>query len=325
LLLVARRLPMEIDRAFRIAVVGTGAIGTYYGGKLAAAGRAVHFLIRGPLDEVRCDGLRIVGPDDNIHVHPVACSNSTNEIGPCDLVLIAIKGTANAVLPDLLRPLLHDQTILMTLQNGLGSEELLARHFGAERVLAGLCFICLSRSSRTTVEQFDRGHIAIGEFQRDPQPRTFAIARAFQECGINSRIAHDLALERWRKLVWNIPFNGLSILAGGVDTATILQDTPLQATTLALMGEVIAAANRCGHPLEEAVAAEQIERTKTMGAYRPSTLLDFEAGRPLEIEAIWGEPLRRARSAGTDTPRLQMMYSLLRSLDQVRQKEGCKS
>lgn len=309
-------------QSFRIAVVGTGAIGSYYGGKLAAAGGDVHFLIRGNLEEVRRDGLRIIGADENIHVKPINCYNSTREIGPCDLVLIAIKTTGNSDLPDLLRPLLHERTTLMTLQNGLGNEELLAENFGADRVLAGLCFICLSRTSRTTVERFDEGHIVIGEFQRPPQLRTEEIAAEFQRCGIKCSIAQNLALERWRKLVWNIPFNGLSILAGGVDTAAILADQPMYDATLALMEEVMDAANRCGYPLEKGAAAEQMKRTESMGAYKPSTLWDFEAGRPLEIEAIWGEPLRRARAAGAETPRLQMLYSALRSLDRVRRKKS---
>ena len=85
------------------------------------------------------------------------------------------------------------------------------------------------------------------------------------------------------------------------------------------MEEVIAAANKCGHALPITVAAEQMKQTEAMGAYKPSTLLDFEAGKPLEIEAIWGEPLRRALAAGAMTPRMEIVYSLLKSIDCVRQ------
>ena len=312
---------MSKPQDYRIAVVGSGSIGCYYGGKLAAAGRDVHFLIRGDLSEIRRNGLRILGNDEDVHVARVNCENSSDEIGPCDLVLIAVKTTSNSALVGLIPPLLHDGTILLTLQNGLGNEELLAQHFGADRVMGGLCFICLSRTSRATVERHDYGHITIGEFNRAPMPRTSAVAAHFQEAGIDCSVVENLALERWRKLVWNIPFNGLSILAGGIDTAAILRDEEMQRTTLAVMEEVIEAANRCGYPLEKAAAGEQLKRTQTMGAYKPSTLLDFEAGRPLEIEAIWGEPFCRAAAAGASTPRLQMLYSLLQSLDAARQKK----
>jgi 2-dehydropantoate 2-reductase len=304
----------------RIGVVGSGAIGSYYGGKLAAAGQDVHFLMRGDLSEIRQHGLHIVGDGEDLRIQPINCYNSTGEMGPCDLVLIALKTISNSVLPELLPPLLHERTLLLTLQNGLGNEELLAEHFGAHRVLGGLCFICLTRTSRTTIERSDDGHIALGEFNRAAQVRTREISDVFGRSGLRSNVVENLALERWRKLVWNIPFNGLSILAGELDTASILRDEPLKAATLAVMKEVIEAANLCGLPLENSAAAEQIRRTETMGSYKPSTLLDFQAGRPLEIEAIWGEPLRRARAVGAETPRLQLLYSLLRALDRTRPK-----
>ena len=208
----------------RIAVVGSGAIGSYYGAKLAYSVSEVHFLMRGDLSEVREKGLYVRGRRENFRVAKVNCYNSTKEIGPCDLVLVAVKAISNADLVDLVPPLLHERTMLLTLQNGLGNEEFLAEHFGAERVLGGLCFICLSRVSRTEIERYDYGHIVIGEYGRKPSERTHAIASQFSACGIKCSVTEDLALEHWRKLVWNIPFNGLSILAGGVDTAAILAD-----------------------------------------------------------------------------------------------------
>jgi 2-dehydropantoate 2-reductase len=302
---------------YRIAVVGSGAIGSYYGGKLAASGCAVHFLMRGDLRAIREKGLRIVEQEGEVHLPSVSCYNTTAEIGPCDLVLVAVKTTSNADLPELIRPLLHDTTALLTLQNGLGNEEFIASHFGAERVMGGLCFICLTRTSRTTVERADYGHLSLGEFNRPSLGRTREIAQLFQDAGLRCNVIENLSLERWRKLVWNIPFNGLSVLAGGIDTAAILRDNELHRLTQGVMDEVIEAANRCGYPLERSAATDQIRRTETMGAYRPSTLLDFEAGRPLEIEAIWGEPLRRAVAAGAHTPRLEMLYGLLKSADPV--------
>lgn len=305
--------------SYRIAVVGSGAIGLYYGGKLAAGGSDVHFLIRGDLSEARTKGLCLTGPGENVHLERMNACNTTAEIGPCDLVLIAVKTISNAALPDLLAPLLHQKTALLTLQNGLGNEEFLAQHFGSERVLGGLCFICLTRTRRTTVERSDYGHISLGEFERSLGARAHEIASLFESAGVHCGVVENLGLERWRKLVWNIPFNGLSVVAGGIDTSVILHDDALRRAALDLMGEVIEAARRCGYPLEKSTADEQMKRTETMGAYKPSTLLDFEAGRPLEIEAIWGEPLRRAEKGGAAVPRLQMLYAALRSLDILAQ------
>jgi 2-dehydropantoate 2-reductase len=144
------------------------------------------------------------------------------------------------------------------------------------------------------------------------------IVELFQSSGVTCRMVDNLLLERWRKLIWNIPFNSLSVLGGGIDTSGILHDPELRRAMLSIMQEVIDIASGCGYSLGEGAAAEQIGRTETMGAYRPSTMLDFEAGRPLEIEPIWGEPLRRALSAGVAAPRLQTLYALLQAVDHAR-------
>jgi len=131
----------------KIAVVGTGAIGSFYGGKLAHGGRDVHFLLRSGIAKIKRSGIHIRGKKENFHVARVQCYETADAIGPCDLVLIALKATNNEALLQLIPPLLHQHTILLTLQNGLGNEDFLAQHFGDDRVMGGLCFICLNRIS----------------------------------------------------------------------------------------------------------------------------------------------------------------------------------
>jgi 2-dehydropantoate 2-reductase len=305
---------------FRIAIVGSGAIGLYYGGKLAHFGRDVHFLLRSDYDVVRKRGLHLRSKKERIHVPKVQAYRSTQEIGVCDLVIVAVKTTSNPELPPLISPLLGEQTMILTLQNGLGNEDFLAGHFGAERILGGLCYVSLNRTGPGVVERLDAGRLTIGEYRDYPQPRTHDVAWEFKRCGVVCSVADDLTLERWRKLVWNIPFNGLSIVAGGLDTVAILADDGLQQLTVELMDETIAIANACGHQLPTAVAFDLMRRTKAMDAHKPSTLLDYEAGRPLEIESIWGETLRHAQAAGVAAPRLEMLCRLLRSLDKKRRK-----
>jgi len=301
----------------RIAVVGAGAIGLYYGGKLAQFGRDVHFLLRNGYEIVRKKGLRLRSKKEDIHVAKMNVYRSTPEIGPCDLVVVALKTTANRELPPLLAPLLGERTMILTLQNGLGNEEFLAAHFGAERILGGICFVCLHRTQPGVVECLDSGRLTIGEFSGHPRPRTHDVAWEFKRCGVVCGVVGDLALGRWRKLLWNIPFNGLSVVAGGIDTAKILADENLRLLALELMDETIAIANASGHLLPTALALEQMDRTSLMGEFKPSTLVDFLGGRPLEIEAIWGEPLRRAKSLGVAVPRLEELYQQLMSLDRA--------
>src|SRR5438132_10940725 len=299
----------------KIGVVGTGAIGSFYGGKLAHAGRDVHFLLKSGFEKVKRSGIHIRGKKENFHVAGVQGYKTADAIGPCDLVLIALKATNNEALLQLIPPLLHPRTILLSLQNGLGNEDFLARHFGANRVMGGLCFICLNRISPGLVEHLDYGYLTIGEFTGPPKPRTRAVAREFQESGVVCRVVDNLMQERWGKLIWNIPFNGLTIAAGGITTEEILHDDSLHSAALALMNEVIEGAKSCGYNLPGDVGVEDMRRTETMGADKPSTRLTYEAGRALEVEGIWGEPLRRAQTRGAAMPRLYQLYALLKSLN----------
>jgi 2-dehydropantoate 2-reductase len=305
----------------KIGIVGAGSVGTYYGAKLAHGGSDVHFLMRGDLSDVRRDGIFVRGEGENFRVGNVNCYNSTKDIGLCDLVIVAVKATSNSNLVDLIPPLIHDQTMVLTLQNGLGNEEFLAKHLGADRILGGLCFIAVDRRSKTEVERYAYGQVILGEFGRTAQPRTRLVGAEFTRAGVRCTVTDDLALERWRKLIWNIPFNGLSIVAGGIDTSAIIGETNLRKLTLDLMAEVIAAANKCGHPLPEDAWRKHMERSEKMSGYKPSTLQDWQAGKPLEIEAIWGEPVRRAAAAGGNMPRTEMICELLKKLDQTRQSQ----
>ncbi len=133
------------------------------------------------------------------------------------------------------------------------------------------------------------------------------LVEAFCESGVDAKLVHDLAAERWRKLVWNIPFNGLAVAEGGLSVDRILAIPALNARCRALMRETILAATALGHFIESEYAELQIERTYPMGAYKPSTLVDWLAGKELEIEAIWGEPLRQATKAGLSVPNLEVL------------------
>ncbi len=304
---------MQSLRSAKIAIVGAGAVGGYYGGLLAASGYDVHFLMRSDLEAVRRDGL-IIRTGGRELSHRVQAAGSAEEIGPSDLVIIALKATANAALEQILPPLLGPGTALLTLQNGLGNEEFLAQRWGAERVVGGLCFVCLNRVAPGVIEHYDHGTLSLGEFRRPPGERVRAIAAAFSEVQVETRVAENLVTERWRKLVWNIPFNGLSIAAGGATVADILADDGLRSLARALMCEVIAGAGCLGHEIPESFADFQLERSRSMGPYKPSSLIDWEAQRPVEVEAIWGEPWRQGSAAGARMDRLGMLYQLLRRL-----------
>jgi 2-dehydropantoate 2-reductase len=322
----------------KIAVVGCGAVGSYYGAILCRAGQEVHFLLRSDYDIVRQKGVAIRSVKGDFHVNP-RCARTPDEIGVCDAVLIGLKTTANDQFPKLLPPLTGPQTAVVTLQNGLGNTEQLARLVAPEQVLNGLCFVCLNRLEPGVIHHLDYGLIVLGEFQRPAGPRTQQLAALFQNAGVSCRVTDNLAQAQWEKLVWNIPFNGLGV-AGivGYDalmnpaghwppitdhsrvltTDRLLTDRRWEELVRDLMLEVIRAARALGHDIPDSIADERIARTRTMGAYRASTLLDFERHQPLELENLFFEPLRRAQAAGAPVPRLARLCEVLRQLDKQR-------
>lgn len=305
---------MSSPKPLKIAIVGSGAVGSYYGALLADSGQEVYFLLRTDLEAVRRNGLKIDRPEGELVLPTPHAHGSTAGIGPCDLVIIALKTTANASLREHLPPLLKEDTMLLTLQNGLGNEEFLAGHFGAERVLGGLCFICLNRVAPGVVKSFYPGYLVIGEPNGPPRERTRLLEAVWRKAGVKCVLADSLAEARWRKLCWNVPFNGLAIAGGGIDTEAILAQPGLRDLVIHLMKEVQAIALAAGHKIEDRFLDQQLEVTYPMGPYKPSSLIDYELGRAVEVEAIWGEPLRRAEALGVSAPRLEMLYSLLVSL-----------
>jgi 2-dehydropantoate 2-reductase len=309
----------------RIAILGAGAIGLYYGARLALAGRDVSFLARSDLTAIRERGITLTVEGREDVLKPAAVFARAEDIGPVDLVILTLKATANAELAHLLPPLLGPATRVLTLQNGLGSEDTVARWVDRDRILGGLCYIACMRLAPAEVTCLHAGSIALGEADGPARERTRELAASFESAGVACRVVDDLVAARWRKLIWNVPFNGLSIAAGAVTTDVLCADPALRGEVQALMREVQAAARQLGIDIPDDVLRKQYDVTPPMGPYRPSSLVDFLAGRPLEIEAIWGEPLRRAQAAGAAMPRLALLYALLRRIDADRTRAAAQA
>lgn len=301
----------------RIAVIGAGALGLYYGALLQRAGHAVRFLLRRDFAAVTAHGLRVTSPRGDFHLPKVAGFRSSREIGQVDLVLVGVKAYDNPALPDLVRPLVGPETLLLTLQNGLGNEELLAQAFGPERIIGGVAFLCCNRGEPGVVHHLDQGAIRLAEFDRSDLKRLQALAAMFAAADIPCEACADLVRMRWEKLVWNIPFNGLCALTG-LPTDRLLTSAGMRALVTEIMAEVIRAANVQGlrEPIpEQPFVAGMLEATAGMGAYRPSMMIDRQAGRPLELAAIYQRPLQRAEQQGRPMPRVGMLLALLQATE----------
>jgi 2-dehydropantoate 2-reductase len=319
-------------KRIKIAIVGPGALGSYYGAKLLRMGHEVHFLLRSDYAVVRRKGVKILSPEGNFHVNP-KCAETPAQIGIADLVIIALKTTANEVLPNVLPSLVGPATAVLTLQNGIGNEETLAKQLAAHQILGGLCFVCLNRIQPGLIEHKAHGQITLGEYQRWPEPRTHDIATCFRDAGIPCKVTPSLERAHWEKLVWNIPFNGLGVASAAgyevfanpelpvrahepcLTTDELLADSRWSALVRELMNEVMDAGRAIAGPIDAGIPEKMITRTRLMGRYQPSTLVDFERGSPLELNSMFALPLALAKAHNVPVPRLERLTEILTVLD----------
>ena len=293
----------------KIAIVGTGALGGWYAGLLAEAGHEVHCLARSDHETINRDGLTLRHKGTQRIVRVASATPEAASIGPCDLVVVTLKSTSNDALPRLLGPLLGPATLVVTLQNGMGNVEALARLLPAERIVAGLCFVCINRLAPAVIDTTLAGYVRMAAAVGPINPAVERCVAIFAAAGVDCQAEASLEAVLWKKLCWNIPFNGLAIAGGSITTDLILADPALNERAYLLMKEVQAAAVARGHGFEDAHIKRQFVVTVGMGPYRPSSLIDFVEGRDVEVDGIWGEPLRRGLAAGVAMPETQRLVA----------------
>lgn len=309
-----------MQNKIQFSIVGTGAVGGFYGSLLQRAGFDVHFLLNRDYAHVRTNGLRIDSTLGNFELPEVNAYSDPKKMPRCDVAIVALKTTANNALKNILPHLLKDDGVVITLQNGLGSEAEIADIVGGERVLGGLCFLCSNKIGPGHIHHLDYGLITLGEYRSDGQPggitpRLESIAAQLQSAGISIQTVEDLAQARWKKLIWNIPFNGLSVVRNEY-TDQLIKNPETRALCQTLMNETAEAAAACSRPIETEFIQKMIRDTEKMEPYAPSMKLDFDRGNAMEVEAIYGNPIRAAESVGVSMPETRKLYQQLCALNQ---------
>lgn len=274
----------------RIAVIGSGALGTYYGARLAEAGHDVHFLMRRDYRVVKTDGLHITSPEGDLTLANPRVYKTSAEIGPAEWIICALKSTSISEGHKLLSPCVADGTRILVLMNGLGLEERFAGWFGPRRIFGGMAFTCINRGEPGRTHHLAYGPVTIGHFQDDKAELAAAI-ELWAKSKVTIFESSCLLQSRWEKLGWNIPFSGLAVAAGGITTDRIMQDAGLNAAAHTLMSEVLASGNadlqyHCEKTRIDVNVLMDLffKSTSTMGPYRPSTMIDFVEDRAMEIE-----------------------------------------
>ena len=278
----------------RYGIIGTGAIGGYYGAKLARAGQEVHFLLRSDYGYVKEHGLQVDSCDGSFHLADVNAYEHTEDMPPCDVVLVALKSVNNGKLQTLLPPLLHDHTLVVLIQNGIGVEEDVQKMFPDVQLAAGLAFICSAKTEPGVVSHQCYGSINLANYSCRDEALMQTVVDEFRQAAIETGLV-EYNEARWKKAVWNMPFNGMTV-ALHTQTDLLLKNT----STRQLIREQM---------------NKMIETTDAMTPYSPSMRLDYDFHRQMEIYYLYTRPIEIAREAGYSMPKLEMLEAELRFLE----------
>ena len=298
----------------RYGIIGTGAIGGYYGSKLAYSGQEVHFLFHKDYEFVKENGIQVDSCDGSFHLDHVNAYASTADMPPCDVILVGLKTINNHLLPEILPPLLHDHSVVVLIQNGIGVEADVQQMFPNTALVAGLAFICSAKTEPGRVDHQCYGSINLGNYSCKDERLFNAILNDFTNAGVKAAsVPYDEA--RWKKAVWNMPFNGMTV-ALNTRTDLLLKNPSTRQLISDLMMEVVEASRALGiSGVDEAFVEKMIQMTDEMTPYSPSMKLDFDFHRPMEIDYLYTRPIAEAKKVGFEMPKLAMLEAELRFIE----------
>ncbi len=285
----------------RIVICGTGAVGGYYGGKLAQAGHETFFIVReNHLEEFRHNGLTVKSFDGDFNLHPPGGATSES-FGVADVVIVAVKAHQLADALPLFSPSVGPDTKIVSLMNGIDSEEIIAARYGADAVIGGIAFIGATNDGPGRVTHTSYGRAAVGPWTDASADAARALKEAFDEAGVKCKLSKDIRFDLWTKLLWNVGFNAVCALADAPTSKTTAYE-PTRKISRAAMAELVDAANAKGIALTMEMVDTNIETTASGGEVYPSMLQDMRAGRVMEIDLFNGRVAVLGKELGIPTP-----------------------
>jgi 2-dehydropantoate 2-reductase len=309
----------------RIVVMGAGAVGGYFGAKLAAAGHAVLFIARGQHLTALCrDGLRVKSPDGDLQINNALFSVDAAQAGGADLILFCVKSYDTEAAAEQLAAIVGAKTVILSLQNGVDNADKLARRFGDRGTLAGVVYVGVKVSAPGVIEHSTGGKIIFGPSGGGDSEATKTVEQTLVAAGIPCEQRAEIQKAQWRKLLWNAPFCAISCLTGAT-VKDIVESDSLTQLALDCMEEVRRAASARNIDLPVQADSEILDFSRTLGVFKPSMLQDLEAGKPLEYEAFNGVVVKLLREAGKDAPVNRVFYGALKYLDKKIRQERSRS
>lgn len=299
----------------RIAVMGAGAVGGYFGARLAASGVDVTFIARGEhLKAMRQDGLRVKSIQGDLEIHSEFVASS-DRIAPVDLVLFAVKSQDTEEAARSLAPFMGASTAVLSLQNGVDNADKIARLWGGDRSLAAVAYIAARISAPGVIEHSGGGRITLGSLHPGGQENALAVHSMLAQAKISCDVSSSIREVLWQKLAWSAPFCALSCLLH-MTVGDILGSASLEALVRGCIDEVRDAARCRGIDLPASTAQDVLSSSIALRDVKPSMLQDLEAGKPLEHEALNGIVVRILQQAGRRAPINEILYAALKRIDQ---------
>ncbi|MCQ2352052.1 MAG: ketopantoate reductase family protein [Victivallaceae bacterium] len=302
----------------KVLVIGAGAVGLYFSSRLAQSGAEVAVVARRDYEvAVRQGGFEITSDRGKFFFCPSEILRAPGEYRDiADCVIVASKLLPGVDRVAMLRECVRDRhTAIMLIENGIGIEDEVADAFPGNELISTVAYIGGSRPAPGRVLQTGAEKLEFGLYPSGISPLMKELAALWENAGIHCTLKEEISLTRWNKLLWNLPYNTVSVLSGGLDTREICADDELDALCFDLMLETVAVANACNVPLTQKHAEAQRELTRNFPPFKTSMLQDVLSHRHVEVEVILGNMLRLARQHNIATPKAQTCYALLRAFD----------
>ncbi|WP_158555786.1 ketopantoate reductase family protein [Peribacillus glennii] len=299
----------------KIGIAGAGAVGGYFGAKLAVAGHDVVFLARGRhYEQMQDKGLLIISETENFRVDGTF-TDRYEEMEGAELVLFCVKSTDTIKTARKLLPYLKKDTVILTLQNGVDNEEKLSDIFGTERVMSAATYIQAFVKEPGIVEHIGMvPRLMIGSLDSKGQAGLGKVTSLFQNAGIETYPSSNILNQKWKKLLWNVTFNPLSAVAEA-EVGQILENEGLRLTAESICKEAISVANGMGKGIDANFYETIMEQGSIARKHKTSMLQDKLNGKQMEYESICGYIVKKGRELNVPTPILQTIYHLLKFSD----------
>ncbi len=301
----------------KILIVGAGAVGGYFGGLLCNAGVDITFLVRpATYAAIKENGLTIQSVNGNFTLHPNVVQ-SVSEVPSADYILLTVKCYDLAAVLEEIAPLVHKGAVIVTLQNGVDTEERVEAYFKRDCFVAGVVYITARLAKPGVIEHFRRGVISLGEYSGAQSERVLQLVQLLKGAGVVCALAKDIRYTKWEKLCWNATFNPLSVILD--HPISLILNTP---SLLGLVREGIReiihlAAAEAIHLIPDVIETT-ISVSGQFSAYHTSMYEDYKNGKPTEIEHLNGDLIRRGRKWGIPTPVHDTLYALIKGLEEKR-------